>query len=119
MALRDNEHVIARFHPKVAVRCGWLLLLAGALCGCATYQRCGLFGCRGDRAINVAVQAMIRKYPALEAPNVVRVHTIDHVVYLYGQVSTELQRSMAGEAALSVNGVTRVVNSINLEYEGR
>ena len=65
------------------------------------------------------MEKVISQYPALQAPNSVRVETIDHVVYLYGQVDTELERSMAKEAALSVSGVKRVVNSINLAYQGR
>jgi osmotically-inducible protein OsmY len=41
------------------------------------------------------------------------------VVYLTGQVDTELEHSMAESLALNVAGVTRVVNSINFSYEGR
>jgi osmotically-inducible protein OsmY len=94
-------------------------LLMALLSGCATYEKCGFQGCPADRKIDVAVRNVIRKYPALEAPNSVRVQTLDHVVYLYGQVNTELERSTAQQAALSVDGVDRVVNSISLSYEGR
>jgi len=89
------------------------------LSGCATYEKCGFQGCPADRKIDVAVRNVIRKYPALQAPNSVRVQTLDHVVYLYGQVNTELERSTAQQVALSVGGVDRVVNSISLSYEGR
>ena len=61
----------------------------------------------------------MRNYPSLQAPNSVRVQTIDHVVYLYGQVDTELQRLMAQDVAQAVPGVRRVVNSIGLEFEGK
>jgi osmotically-inducible protein OsmY len=47
------------------------------------------------------------------------VQTLDHVVYLTGQVDTELERSMAETVARKVIGVTQVVNSINFSYEGR
>jgi osmotically-inducible protein OsmY len=47
------------------------------------------------------------------------VQTLDHVVYLTGQVDTELERSMAESVAREVAGVQRVMNSINLSYEGR
>lgn len=90
-------------------------LLMGTLAGCAAYQKCGIRGCTGDANITAAVNASIRNYPSLEAPNSVRVQTIDHVVYLYGQVDTDLQRQMAQDVALAVPGVTRVVNSIGLE----
>jgi len=55
----------------------------------------------------------------LEPPNLLHVQTLDHVVYLTGQVDTELERSMAESLALNVAGVKRVVNSINFSYEGR
>jgi osmotically-inducible protein OsmY len=96
-----------------------ITLLIGTLSGCATYHKCGFGECAGDSKITAAVNASIRNYPSLEAPNVVRVQTIDHVVYLYGQVDTDLQRLMAQDVALAVPGVTRVVNSIGLEFEGK
>jgi osmotically-inducible protein OsmY len=97
------------------------LLAASMACvsACATYAKCGLEGCPTDRKITVAVKNVISKYPSLEAPNSVRVQTSDHVVYLYGEVNTELERLTAQQAALSVNGVDRVVNSISLPNEGR
>jgi osmotically-inducible protein OsmY len=94
------------------------LILAGLLSGCATYEKCGIRGCPGDAEITAGIQALIRQHPALEAPNSVRVQTLDHVVYLYGQVNTELERSDAEELAHQVAGVTRVVNSIHFSYEG-
>jgi osmotically-inducible protein OsmY len=96
-----------------------ITLLLGMLSGCATYRKCGLGGCAGDASITAAVNASMRSYPSLEAPNSVRVQTIDHVVYLYGQVDTDLQRLMAQDVAIAVPGVKRVVNSIGLEFEGR
>jgi osmotically-inducible protein OsmY len=91
---------------------------AGLLSGCAALAKCGVSGCEGDKEITAAVDKVISLYPALLPPNTVRVQTIDHVVYLYGQVNTEVERSTAEEAALSVSGVKRVVNSINFPYHG-
>jgi osmotically-inducible protein OsmY len=96
-----------------------IALLCASLSACAAYKACGFEGCAGDKQTTAAVQNVIRQYPALEAPNTVRVQTLDHIVYLYGQVNTELERQTAQEAALSVNGVKRVVNSISLQFEGR
>jgi osmotically-inducible protein OsmY len=93
-------------------------VVAGLLSGCAAYAKCGVSGCEGDKEITAAVEKVIGLYPALLPPNTVRVQTIDHVVYLYGQVNTEVERSTAEEAALSVSGVKRVVNSINFSYQG-
>ena len=94
-------------------------MLTGLLSGCATYHRCGLAGCPGDAQITADVQALIRQHPAIEAPNTVRVSTIDRVVYLYGQVDTEQQRATAESLAQQVAGVRRVVDSINFSYQGR
>jgi osmotically-inducible protein OsmY len=89
------------------------------LTACATYEKCGLEGCPEDRRITAEVQSLIRRYPALQGVNTVRVQTLNHVVYLYGQVDTEVERSTALQVALSVLGVRRVVDSIEFQYEGR
>ena len=86
-------------------------ILIGTLPACAVYRKCGFAGCAGD--------AQIRRHPVLEPPNLLHVQTLDHVVYLTGQVDTELERSLAESVARDVVGVTRVVNSINFSYEGR
>jgi osmotically-inducible protein OsmY len=94
-------------------------MLTGALPACAAYRKCGFAGCPGDAKITAEVRALIEHYPALNPPNSVRVQTLDHVVYLTGEVNTDLERSMADSVALAVAGVTRVVNSISLGYGGR
>jgi osmotically-inducible protein OsmY len=90
------------------------MLLAGALPGCAVYNKCGVRGCPGDAEITAQVRAMFGRYPALEPPNQVGVQTLDRVVYLSGVVNTDLERQMAESAAREVEGVKRVVNSIGL-----
>jgi osmotically-inducible protein OsmY len=47
------------------------------------------------------------------------VQTRDGVVYLTGQVSTDLQRSTAESVTEKVPGVVQVVNSIALTFGGR
>jgi osmotically-inducible protein OsmY len=94
-------------------------VLTGSLSACTVYRKCGFTGCAGDAKIAADVRALIHQYPALEAPNSVRVQSMDHVVYLYGQVDTDLERSMAESVAHAVPGVTRVVDSIGLSYAGR
>jgi osmotically-inducible protein OsmY len=95
------------------------VVLISALAGCATYRKCGFAGCPGDAKITHSVQTLMSKYPALQAPNLIRVQTTDHVVYLYGEVNTELERSTAESVARAVPGVTRVVDSISFDYGGR
>jgi|SRR5450759_590256 osmotically-inducible protein OsmY len=103
---------------KLYVR-GLTVILIFALPACAVYRKCGFAGCPGDSKITAEVRTLFDQHPALEPPNLVQVQTLDHVVYLTGQVNTELERSMAESVALEVAGVTRVVNSISLSYAGR
>ncbi len=45
--------------------------------------------------------------------------TLNRVVYLSGQVASELQRLTAESIAQGAPGVRRVVDNIALTYEGR
>jgi len=47
-------------------------------------------------------------------PNVIRVQTMDHVVYLNGAVTSGLEIGTAESIARQVPGVAEVVNSITL-----
>jgi osmotically-inducible protein OsmY len=98
------------------------VLLAAALSSlsaCATFETCGFEGCPADRQITAQVEDVLRKYPELQGVNQVRVQTVNRVVYLYGQVDTQVELVTAQQAAQSVNGVDRVVNSIAFQYQGR
>lgn len=81
------------------------------LAGCATYERCGFKGCPGDASITAAIEADLRANAAI-ADWEIRVQTLDHVVYLYGIVDTNVQRSFIVATAKEAPGVTRVVDSI-------
>jgi osmotically-inducible protein OsmY len=95
------------------------VMLAGSLCACAVYRKCGFDGCPGDAKITAEVRVLFNQYPALKPPNLLYVQTLDQVVYLTGQVNTDTERDLAQSVALHVVGVTRVVNSINTGYQGR
>jgi osmotically-inducible protein OsmY len=58
------------------------------------------------------------QHPALQAPNSVRVQTTDRIVYLYGHVSTGLQRDEAEAVARQVPEVRRVVDSLRTTNAG-
>jgi hypothetical protein len=94
------------------------VILTGALPACAAYRKCGYSGCADDAKISAEFRTLLKQYPSLEAPNSVRVQTMDHVVYLNGQVNTDLERFTAESVAGSIPGVTRVVDSISLSYAG-
>jgi hypothetical protein len=90
------------------------IILSAVLCGCAVYKKCGLEGCPGDIAITAEVETLFSQHPVLEPPNLLNVHTLDHVVYLTGLVDTDLELQLAESVALQAPGVARVVNSIGI-----
>jgi osmotically-inducible protein OsmY len=95
--------------------------IAVSLGGCAvidTWHKCGS-GCPGDAQMSAQVRTRLDQYPELLAPNHVYVSTLDRVVYLTGEVATDLQRETAESVARETPGVPRVVNLISLEYDGR
>ena len=100
--------------PNRPYASAFTLVLAGTLSGCAVYQKCGFGGCPGDAEISADVRALFDQHPALEPPNLLEVHTLDHVVYLTGLVDTDLERQMAESVAHEAKGVAKVVNSIGL-----
>ncbi|HEY6824502.1 MAG TPA: BON domain-containing protein, partial [Steroidobacteraceae bacterium] len=61
----------------------------------------------------------LKEHRELGPPNTVYVQTRDGVVYLTGQVSTDLQRGTAESIAGKAPGVVQVVNSIALTFGGR
>jgi osmotically-inducible protein OsmY len=91
-----------------------LAVLLAALSGCAAYDKCGFDGCSGDAKITSEVQALFVQHPALGPPNLLKVQTVDRVVYLYGLVDTDLERETAESVAGEAPGVARVVNSIGI-----
>jgi osmotically-inducible protein OsmY len=100
----------------------FLIIVTGTLPGCATYsayRKCGSGGCPGDANITAEVRALLNQHPAMGPPNQVYVQTVDRVVYLTGQVATDLQRDTAESVAREAPGVSRVVNTIALTYTGR
>lgn len=95
--------------------------VTAGLGGCAafdTLRKCGA-GCPGDAEISTAVRARLEQHTELLAPNRVYVSTLDGVVYLSGEVATDLQRLDAEAITRATPGVPRVVDLINLEYNGR
>jgi osmotically-inducible protein OsmY len=95
------------------------ILLGTALSGCATYRKCGLRGCPGDAQITTNVESAFDQYPVLGGANIIRVQTLNRVVYLNGLVATDLQRDMAAEVAADAANGARIINSIAVTNVGR
>ena len=103
------------------LRAAALWAVAATLPGCALhsiYEKCGFSGCPGDPQITADVRSLMSRYPSLEAPNLIRVQTLDRVVYLTGEVDTDTVRQLAESVAREAPGVTRVVDTIGLSYDG-
>jgi osmotically-inducible protein OsmY len=108
--------------PRLLHVSALLLGLAVTVPGCAIYDaihKCGARGCPGDPGITAKVEAQLQQYPVLEAPNSVRVQTLDRVVYLYGLVDTDLERQLAESVATQAADGARVVDSIAINNLGR
>ena len=108
---------------RAARPAGFLAVAAAAALmsgGCAvldTWRKCGA-GCPGDAEISAAVRARLSQHTEFLAPNRVYVSTLAGIVYLSGEVVTDTQRLEAEEVARATPGVTRLVNDINLEFQG-
>jgi osmotically-inducible protein OsmY len=88
--------------------------LISAVSGCATYEKCGLNGCPGDAKITTAIEAQLNKQAGLDDVNLIRVHTLNHVVYLTGEVSDALEAQIAESIARKTTGVAQVDNAISV-----
>jgi osmotically-inducible protein OsmY len=89
-----------------------VLSLAGLLPGCAADNKCGWGGCPGDAQITANLQSQLSRHPDLEGVNSIDVQTLDHVVYLSGEVSSGPMRATAEAIARKTPGVTRVEDTI-------
>jgi|HubBroStandDraft_1064217.scaffolds.fasta_scaffold02612_5 hypothetical protein len=111
---------VARANVKRSKRltvCFGILSLTSALFGCAAYREykeCGYAGCPGDAKITAEVKQALARHPDLGGTDMVYVETINHVVYLTGQVDSGLQREAAESVSRKASGVTQVVDNISI-----
>ena len=90
------------------------LVLMSSLSGCATYEKCGAGGCAGDAKITAGIRAQFDKRPDLQGTNEIQVQTLNHAVYLSGQVGDGLEAEIAESIARQTRGVMRVENTISV-----
>jgi osmotically-inducible protein OsmY len=89
-----------------------ILILPGLLPGCAAERKCEAGDCPDDAKITANVRAQINQHSDVGPTDSVQVRTLDHVVYLSGEVSQGLMKQTAEDVARHTPGVTKVVNDI-------
>ena len=89
------------------------VLAAPAFSGCAAQHKCAANACADDKAITARIEAALRANAAIATWDI-QVQTINHTVYLYGLVDTNVQRAFIDETAHKTQGVEKVVNSISI-----
>jgi osmotically-inducible protein OsmY len=60
------------------------------------------------------VRSQLTAYAGLGPPDRIEVRTMDHVVYLYGLVDTEMERELAQSIAVGAAGGDRVVSLVGV-----
>jgi osmotically-inducible protein OsmY len=93
---------------------GTFIALTILLPGCATFGECEAGACSDDAKVTATVEARLYGHADLAPPDLLHVQTRNHVVYLYGTVSTALQSANAESVALQSQGVNRVTNLITV-----
>jgi osmotically-inducible protein OsmY len=93
-------------NPKTLTTATLALILTGTLVGCATDKSAA------DSKITRNLQSRLDRQAYLGPPNTITVQTLDHVVYLNGEVSAGLMRETAADIARNTPGVKEVVNRI-------
>ena len=101
-----------KYHPRYVLAV--IAILTSVLSACATSGECTTPACVSDTKLSAAVQAQLSQYRELAPPNHVYVNSKNGIVYLTGQVATDVQRQTAESAARATPGVSKVVNSIAL-----
>jgi osmotically-inducible protein OsmY len=113
--LFERINIMRNLKKLALISATGLLMAATAFTGCQTRQSGDRTAGRAldDRMISKNVEKKLEKEPVYKFSDV-DVKTFAGVVQLSGFVSSEEQKSRAGELARSVEGVERVVNNITL-----
>lgn len=106
---------VAKAPVKITIAFGLALLLPG----CVAYGPCGIRECGGDSATSAEVRQLLHQQPALGVGGSIDVRTYGGVVYLYGLVDTEMERSLAQSMAREAHGAVRVVNLLGVQNGSR
>jgi len=91
--------------------------MAGVLAGCADFRQCGSQGCTPDAKITADIETRLNQMPELGPPGSIRVQTVNHLVYLNGQVDGGLEKRTAEAVVRQVPGVEQVADDIDVVHK--
>jgi osmotically-inducible protein OsmY len=91
-------------------RFGGVAVLSLSLLLAACAEDCRQGPCSPDERLVEAVRANIAKHPALMT-DTIRIQADNGTIYLYGLVSTDLERYELEDVAKATPGVSKVVNN--------
>jgi osmotically-inducible protein OsmY len=106
---------VSRFKPFCTLAVA--SALAGVLAGCADFRSCESQSCAPDAKLTADIETRLNQMPELGPPGSIRVETLNHVVYLDGQVDGGLEKRNAEAVVRRVDGVKQVENDIDVEHE--
>jgi osmotically-inducible protein OsmY len=89
-----------------------ILLIVGALSGCAVFDKCSPENCSADKQITKDVNDLLAQHRELGPPATVHVQTINGVVYLSGQVDSDFEIRNAEALVRQVANVKDVENNL-------
>jgi osmotically-inducible protein OsmY len=94
-----------------------IIVLAADVGGCAA-SRCAPEYCASDAKITEDVRAAFKGHPEFGPPALLKVNTINGIVYLYGQVDTSFVSQNMESLVNKVPNVKGVVNQLNVGAVG-
>jgi hyperosmotically inducible periplasmic protein len=96
-----------------------IVVFAGALSGCAVFDKCSPENCSTDKQITVDVNDLLGQHRELGPPGTVHVQTINGVVYLSGTVNSDFEIRSAEAYVRQVANVKDVENNLNARSNAR
>ena len=96
-----------------------LVVLGGALSGCAVFDKCSPENCTTDKQITSDVNDLLSQHRELGPPGTVHVQTINGIVYLTGTVNSDFEIRSTESMVRQVANVKDVENNLNPRSNSR
>jgi osmotically-inducible protein OsmY len=106
-------------HKLTTFSAAAIILLSGALCGCAVFEKCTPENCSTDKQITKDVNELLSQHRELGPPGTVHVQTINGVVYLTGTLNSDFEIRSTESIVRQVANVKDVENNLNPRSNAR